>query len=165
MLSIVVSIAAVAISLISLFVSRRKDRRDVFLKLHEMLISPDLQNGRRVLFQLHGRAGRIDDLSPEDYAAANRALAAFDVAGLYCHKKYVSQDEVIELWAASLTRMKYAARSFLDHRDAFWPGVPTWPYFRRLADHAEERLRSQGVDITRFTAPTPPPPSSSPGPS
>ncbi|MEU5341445.1 hypothetical protein AB0H18_11525 [Streptomyces sp. NPDC020766] len=153
MLSITISTIAVILSLISLFVSRRKDQRDVFLKLHELLISPDLQNGRRVLFELHARAGRIEDLSEPDYASANRALSALDAAGLYCHKKYVSEKEILDLWAPSLTRMKYASRSFLEHRDAFSPGIPTWPYYRRLADNAEDHLRSRGIDIEQFVAP------------
>lgn len=155
--AIAVSVLAVTISLFSLLANRRKDRRDVFLKLHEQLISPELQNGRRVLFDLYARSGQVQDLSREDYTSANRALAMFDIAGLYCHKKYVSEAEILELWAAPLVRMKYAAEPFMRHRDAFSPGVPVWPHYRRLADHAEELLRGQGVDIVQFTAPTPAP--------
>jgi hypothetical protein len=162
MLSIVISSVAVIVSFISLFVSRRKDKRDIFLKLHELLVSPELQNGRRVLFQLHARVGRVEDLSEADYASANRALASLDIAGLYCHKKYVSEKEILDLWAPSLARMKYAAGPFLQHRDSFWSGIPTWPHYRRLADHAEEYLRSRGVDIDQFVTPVPSP---SPGPS
>jgi len=160
--AIAVSVLAVTISLFSLLANRRKDRRDVFLRLHEMLISPELQNGRRVLFDLHSRSGRVEDLSPEDYASANRALAVFDVAGLYCHKKYVREKEFLELWDLPLVKMKYAAEPFVRHRDAFQPGTPVWPHYRRLADHAEESLRRRGVDIDQITArtPTPVPPGS-----
>ncbi|MDA4891939.1 hypothetical protein PFZ55_34210 [Streptomyces sp. MS2A] len=167
MTSIIISAIAVTISLLSLYVNRRKDRRDTFLKLHELLISPELQNGRRILFELYARGGRVEDLPPDDYTSVNRALAVFDAAGLYCHMKYVSEKDVLDLWAPSLTKVKYAAGDFLSHRDAFWPGVPTWAHYRRLADSAEERLRSRGVDIARFTAPAPsgaPTPASAPTP-
>ncbi|MFF1651954.1 hypothetical protein [Streptomyces sp. NPDC058255] len=155
MAAIIISAIAVTLSLVSLFLSRRKDRRDIFLKLHELLVSPELQNGRRVLLELYARAGHVEDLGAADYASANRALAAFDVAGLYCHKKYVNEGEILDLWAPSLTRMKYAAGPFLQHRDSFWSGVPTWPHYRRLADHAEQHLKSQGIDIDQFAAPRP----------
>ncbi|WEH15301.1 hypothetical protein [Streptomyces sp. VNUA24] len=155
MAAIIISAIAVTLSLVSLFLSRRKDQRDNFLKLHELLISPELQNGRRVLFELYAQGSRVEDLDAADYASANRALAAFDVAGLYCHKKYVKEGEILDLWAPSLTRTKYAAVPFIQHRDAFWSGVPTWPHYRRLADRAEEHLKTQGVDIDQFIVPRP----------
>ncbi|WP_018544371.1 hypothetical protein [Streptomyces sp. LaPpAH-108] len=107
-----------------------------------------------MLFELYGRAGRVEDLSEEEYASANRALSSFDVAGLYCHKRYVREKDVLELWAPSLVKMKYAGALFLQHRDSLWRGIPTWPHYRRLADHAEAYLRSRGVDIDRFAAPS-----------
>ncbi|MGW4300123.1 hypothetical protein ACWEHT_10140 [Streptomyces sp. NPDC004646] len=163
--SVALSAVAVVVSLVSLYAGRRKDRREAFLRLHESLISSDLQSGRRVLFALHARAGRVEDLNEEEYASANRALSSFDVAGLYCHKGYVREKDVLELWAPSLVKMKYAGALFLQHRDSFWSGIPTWPHYRRLADDAEAYLRSRGVDIDRFAAPAPGLPQSRTSPS
>ncbi|MFJ5013765.1 hypothetical protein [Streptomyces griseoluteus] len=153
--SVVISVAAVVISVLSLYVARRKDRRDALLKLHESLISPELQHGRRTVFLMYERGVRVEELSGEEHAVVNRALAAFDVVGLYCHKGYVSERDILELWAVPLVRLKYAGRAFLEYRDAQVAGMSTWPRFRRLADHAETYLRGRGVDVARLTGPTP----------
>ncbi|MFJ3661695.1 hypothetical protein ACIPPM_14685 [Streptomyces sp. NPDC090119] len=163
--SVVISVVAVVISVLSLYVARRKDRRDALLKLHESLISPELQEGRRALFRMRERGVGVEELSAEDYAVVNRAFAAFDVVGLYCHKGYVSERDVLELWAVPLVRMKYAGRTFLEYRDAQVAGIPTWPRYRSLADRAEAYLRGRGVDVARLTGPAPSVPESRSGPS
>ncbi|BDH07932.1 MULTISPECIES: hypothetical protein [Streptomyces] len=164
--SVVISVVAVVISVLSLYVARRKDRRDALLRLHESLISPELQHGRRALFLMHERGAGVAELSPEDYAVVNRAFAAFDVVGLYCHKGYVSEKDILELWAVPLARMKHAGAEFLAYRDSQVAGmIPTWPRYRRLADRAEAYLRAKGVDVAGLTAPTPPVPRSRTGPS
>ncbi|MEU4108705.1 hypothetical protein [Streptomyces sp. NPDC027717] len=163
--SVVISVVAVVISVLSLYVARRKDRRDALLRLHESLISPELQHGRRVLFLMYERGAGVAELSPADYAVVNRAFAAFDVVGLYCHKGYVSEKDVLELWALPLARMKHAGAAFLEYRDSQVAGIPTWPRYRRLADRAEAYLRGRGVDVARLTASTPSVPESRTGPS
>ncbi|MCX4231731.1 hypothetical protein [Streptomyces ortus] len=142
---VVISGTALLISLYSLYRSARNDRRDVSLKLHESLIDPKLQSGRKVLHEMQGGPG---SLTPEQYELANRALAALDIAGFYCAKKYVREKDFLELWAPALVTLKRSAAPFLAHRDAQRPGaVPVWPYYRRLTERSEEYLRSRGVDI------------------
>ncbi|MFF2124511.1 hypothetical protein ACFVW1_03755 [Streptomyces olivochromogenes] len=142
---LVVSVIALLVSGVAVRYTTRIDKRDVFLKLHETLISPELQRGRRVLFDLYRRQGVVEDLSQEDYELANRALAALDVAAYYCEKKYVSEQDFLDLWAPALGRLKYAAAPFIEHRDRMFPGFPVWPHYRRLASQAESRLTSSGV--------------------
>ncbi|MEU6090950.1 hypothetical protein ABZ865_30025 [Streptomyces sp. NPDC047085] len=142
---LVVSIVALLVSGAAVRYTTRTDRRDVFLRLHETLISPELQRGRRVLFDLYRRQGAVDDLSQQDYELANRALANLDVAAYYCEKKYVSERDFLDLWAPTLGRLKYAAASFIDHRDRMFPGIPVWPHYRRLVNQAELRLTSSGM--------------------
>jgi hypothetical protein len=48
----VISVVALGVSLFVLVDSRRLDRRDLLLRLHEQLIAPDRQTGRRSLYQL-----------------------------------------------------------------------------------------------------------------
>lgn len=149
-MSLIISVVAIVISSASLYLGHRRHKRDTLLKLHEALVDPALQEGRRIVYSLYSTSGNVEDLSEADYASANRALAFFDVAGTYCYKGYVSRKEFIELWAPPLARMKYAAEAFLAHRDSFWPGTPAWPYFRRLANDAETYLKAQGVDFSQF---------------
>jgi hypothetical protein len=148
-MSLGISILAVVISFASLYLGHRRYKRDTLLKLHEALIDTDLQEGRRIIFELYKVSGDVEDLSEADRASANRALSFFDVAGTYCYKRYVNRKAFIELWAPPLVRMKYAAETFIAYRDSFWPGTPAWPYYRRLTNDAEAYLKKQGVDISK----------------
>ncbi|MEU9521763.1 hypothetical protein [Streptomyces sp. NPDC048224] len=124
------------ISLCSLYRSVRNDRRDLTLKLHESLIDPKLQTGRKVIHEMRD----VESLTPEQYELANRALASLDIAGFYCAKKYISEKDFLDLWAPALVTLGRAAGPFLAFRDAQRP-TPVWPYYRRLTEKAEQRLR------------------------
>lgn len=135
--AVVISGIALVVSLCSLYRSARSDRRDITLKLHESLIDPKLQTGRKVLHEMQD----VESLTPEEYELANRALASLDIAGFYCTKKYVSEKDFLDLWAPALVTLKRSAAPFLAHRDAQRP-KPVWPHYRRLVEHAEEHLRA-----------------------
>jgi hypothetical protein len=136
-----ISILALGISIFSLVDRKRLDKRDLTLKLHETLISPDLQAGRRIIFTLDRE---VSELSRADYESANRALATLDVAGFYCAKGYINEEDFLDLWSPSLAKLKQKARPFLDHRDAERPtDLPVWPYYRKLVDKAEAKLNSR----------------------
>ncbi|WP_405804060.1 hypothetical protein [Streptomyces sp. NBC_01187] len=140
---VVISVVALVVSVFSLMERRRVDKRDLTLKLHETLVSPELQAGRRLLFNLERE---VSQLSSEEYASANRALATLDVAGFYCDKGYVNEQDILDLWAPSLVKLKHKATPFLEQRDSERPGgIPVWPYYRKLVDRAEEDLRSRGI--------------------
>ncbi|GAA5207330.1 hypothetical protein [Streptomyces thinghirensis] len=135
--AVVISGIALLISVCSLYRSVRSDRRDITLRLHESLIDLTLQSGRKVLHEMQD----VETLTPEEYELANRALASLDIAGFYCAKKYVSERDFLDLWAPALVTLKQSAVPFLAYRDAQRP-KPVWPYYRRLAERAEEHLRA-----------------------
>ncbi|MET8901659.1 hypothetical protein [Streptomyces sp. NPDC004538] len=134
--AVVISGIALVISLCSLYRSVRNDRRDITLRLHESLIDPKLQTGRKVLHEMQD----VESLTPEQYELANRALASLDIAGFYCAKRYVSEKDFLDLWAPALVTLGRSAAPFLAYRDAQRP-KPVWPYYRRLTRKAEEQLR------------------------
>jgi hypothetical protein len=45
LISLLISMVALSVSFIALLVKRRQDRRELFLKMHERLIDPDLRGG------------------------------------------------------------------------------------------------------------------------
>ena len=49
--SITLSVAALAFSFFVFFDGRRRDRRDLFLKMHQLMISDDIAKGRYILFE------------------------------------------------------------------------------------------------------------------
>ncbi|GAA2521518.1 hypothetical protein GCM10010423_12800 [Streptomyces levis] len=133
--AVVISGIALLVSLASYYRSVRNDRRDISLKLHETLIDPKLQSGRKVLHEMQD----VASLTAEEYELANKALATLDIAGFYCAKKYVSEKDFLDLWAPALVTLKPSAAPFLAHRDAQRP-KPVWPYYRRLTERAEDYL-------------------------
>ncbi|MDX3522405.1 hypothetical protein [Streptomyces scabiei] len=136
-----ISIVALGISIFSLVDRKRLDKRDLTLKLHETLTSPELQAGRRIIFNLDRE---VSELGQEEYQSVNRALATLDIAGFYCAKGYINEDDFLDLWSPSLAKLKQKALPFLEHRDAERPSdLPAWPYYRKLVDKAEDNLQSR----------------------
>lgn len=137
-----VAVLPVAISLVALIVSgltyrdrRQQDRRDLFLKLHERLLEPELQRGRRLL---HTKARTVRDVealrdsSPDEYDLVNRAVAMSDVAAMYVARGYVDRDDFVGEWGVAYGRLWLAAEAFLEVRLRYPGGEAGWPHFRSL---------------------------------
>lgn len=111
---------------------RRQDRRDLFLKLHERLIDPDVQRGRRLLYErVHSPAdaARLREHATDDYELVNRALAMFEVFAMYVERGYVDRDMALEEWGHTIARAYERAEHFLDDREQLQTWKP-WPNLR-----------------------------------
>ncbi|WP_037864968.1 hypothetical protein, partial [Streptomyces sp. NRRL S-340] len=75
--------------------SRRKDKRDLFLRMHEQLVSPDKQRGRRLIYDMAATGRSVDDLTADEYEAINNALAYLDVLGVYYNNRYIRREDVM----------------------------------------------------------------------
>ena len=141
-----VASAALGVSLYNLARARRQDRRDLFLKLHVRLTEPELQAGRRLL---HARIKSLEDAAHvaandvQDYDRMNRALAGFDVLGLYVSEGFVDRDLVLREWADSLHRIGPAAEAFIGYRSNGQEWA-LWPHFQQLRRDAEVFLKKDG---------------------
>lgn len=145
-MSLAISFAALAFSFAIFLHGRWRDKRDLFLKLHEQLVAAELQKGRRLLYEMAAQQRDMADLSDDEYLTINHTLAAFNVLGIYYQRRYVSRKDVLTLWALPLVRTFAAAQPFLEHRDAH-QGVPVWPQFRSLYNDAHGYIRRQGISI------------------
>jgi hypothetical protein len=134
----VISLIAFTVSIFALVDGKRRDRRDLLLRLHEQLISEEHQVGRRLLYQMGGRP--IAQLDQNEFSQINAALALFDVLGLYVHRKYVRRQDALQLWAVPTVLAWRAAQPFIEYRAAEHSYRP-WPYFEELAAAAEVELR------------------------
>ncbi|MDQ0620093.1 hypothetical protein [Arthrobacter globiformis] len=129
------SIAAVLIASGALFFNWLKAKQENFLNIHDKLVDVEVQEGRRLL---HNEIENEDDparLMREDatkYDKINRALALYDVLGLYVSKRYVFKDWVLDEWGPALVRARPHARHFIAHRDK-QGGGPSWPNFAALS--------------------------------
>ncbi len=131
-----ISLTALTIAGLTYRDRRKQDRRDLFLKLHERMVEPDLQRGRRLLFT---RARTVEDVKrlredePGVFDDINRAVWMLDIAGMYVAKNYVDKDDFVAEWGSVFGRAWRGAQPFLEVRIAGLPGgSPGWPYFRAL---------------------------------
>jgi hypothetical protein len=144
MISTVISVVALGFSLFVLVDNRRRDRRDLLLKLHEELVSEERQRGRRLIYQLADQP--VESWESDQYDRVNNALAFFDVFGMYVDQRYVRKDDALRLWAEPVYLAWQAAQPFLEFR-ARQVGYRAWPYFERFARDAEADLRRRGSPL------------------
>jgi hypothetical protein len=143
--SLLLSFIAILFSIYVFLVGRRRDRRDMFLKIHESLISDDLQRGRQLLFTKVKDESSVDLLTDQEYRDINRALGTYNLLGLYVRNGYVDEADVMESWAEPLYNAWRAAGPFIEHREHNH-GFRPYAHFEALAKKAEATLvRKTGV--------------------
>ena len=142
-LSIVLSIVAVTFSIYVFIDSRMRDRRDILMKMHELLISNDLQRGRYLLFDKIVDEDSVERLSGQDYRDINRAIAAFNLLGIYVKNGYVNERDVMDVWGRSIYRSWIAAQPIIIDREK-GHGYHSYPYFKFLAERARVTFTRSG---------------------
>jgi hypothetical protein len=142
--SVALAAAAFAVSLSTFVINRRRDRRDLFLRLYERLVSVDQQRGRWLIHERLGRQHkRVQDLG-DDYEAINNALAMLNIGCYYYLHRYISRKDWLEIWSVPIVRAINAAEPFLVHRNALVGGARAWPEMRQFAADARRYLQRQG---------------------
>jgi|SRR5579859_3279261 len=162
-LTVTISILALSFSLFVFVDSRRKDQRDLFLRLHQLLNDADMQRGRYLLFHKAADEASVERLSDDEWRDINRALATFNTLGLYVSKSYVSEHDVLEIWARPIVRTWKAAQPYITYRVRL-QGYRPWRYFAFLAEKAQQELDNRGdsSELKVWRRPTHTLPNSSP---
>jgi hypothetical protein len=145
----VLTAIAVLLSMLALFNSRRLDKRDLFLKMHENLLGELPMAGRRALGHITDKASAAQAVGDSEKATAvYRALAAFDVLGLYVERGWVNERDVLEEWADSLSKYRHPKALWVEER---YPGKKfhSWPHYDDLADRATAYLAGSYVPSQR----------------
>jgi hypothetical protein len=135
-IGIALAVIGLAVTAYTVATARTSQRRDAFMRMHEVLLLPEIQEGRRLLYQVEA----IDDVPSQntiEYQKINRALAIFDTLGHYVRRGHVDRREALELWHHSLVDLKLPAETFiqarkLKHRSEWTP----WPRLRWLMSEA-----------------------------
>jgi hypothetical protein len=143
----------IAISILALFFSiyvfadnRKRDRRDVFLGIHQLLYSDDLQRGRNILFRKITNEASVEQLSDQDYRDVTRVLGAYNALGLYMKNKYVNERDVMNSWAESAYLAWKCAQPYLDYREHH-DGYRPWSNLERLAQKSQQELSRREPDL------------------
>ena len=144
--SIAISILALGFSFFAFFDRRRKDQRDIFLQMHQLLISEDLRRGRFILFQKVTDEESVESLSDNEWRDIDRALATYSALGLYIANGYVKERDVMDLWARPICRAWKAAQPYIAYRERL-QGSSSWKYFGFLAERAQQELSRTGGDL------------------
>jgi len=138
--SIVLSIVAVGFSVYVFFDGRRRYKRDLFLKIHQVLIGEGQYRGRQLL-----NAREFTDeadilrLEPEERANISLAIGSFDTLGLYLRHGYLYKAYVMGMWGDPAVRAWRAAAPFIACRQRL-SGTTAYPYFESLVREAERYL-------------------------
>ncbi|MFG1626219.1 hypothetical protein [Kribbella sp. NPDC049227] len=115
-------VVGIGLALIGLLVTaytvrlaRSAQRRDGFMRIHEALLAPDVQEGRRLLFGI----GSLDDVPAGDsreHQLINRSLAMYDTLGYYVRQHHIDRRAALDVWHHSLREVTSPARVFCDAR-------------------------------------------------
>ena len=133
---IILSCVAIAVSVLAFAEGRRRYKRDLFLKIHEMMISADLYRGRQLLLSQQHNETTIENLPHNERANISRAIGAYDTLGLYLKNKNLREADVLSMWGDPAVRAWRAAQPFVTRRSKR-SRRPAYPYFQYLAMRAE----------------------------
>lgn len=140
--SVGISLLALGFSCFVFVDNRRKDQRDTFLRLHQLLNDNDMQRGRYLLFQKATDQTSVEQLTDNEWRDINRVLSTFNTLGFYIAKHYVGEPDVLEIWARPIVRTWTAAQPYIDYRESL-QGYRPWKYFDLLAGKAQEHISSK----------------------
>jgi hypothetical protein len=137
--AVLASAGALALGFVNFRRARRLDKRDLFLRIHEALLAPEVVAGRRALYSITDQAQAAALVYQEEVLTqVYRALAMFDVLALYAENGWIDEKTVLDEWGNSLARSVTPADHFIKARyDSIqWH---SWPHYRLLAQKASAR--------------------------
>lgn len=138
-MTIAIAAAALAVSLTTLGMTRWRDRRDLFLRIHERLASIELQEGRRLIHELLRDKGlAVADLATDQRAQINHTLSSTSVASFYYTRRYIRRPDMIAQWGQLLADVCDSTEPFFAYRDAE-VGGRIWPELRTFAVDARRQ--------------------------
>ena len=142
-LSVLISCIALGFSLFTFLHNQRKDRRDLFLQMHQLLTSSDLRRGRWILFQKINDEESVERLSDDEWRDIDRAMSAYNALGLYIAKKYINERDVMDIWAKPICAAWKAAQPYMAYRQRL-EGSSPWKYFDFLSECARREIARIG---------------------
>jgi hypothetical protein len=135
LIALFLAVVGLGISLFTVWLSIRQARLNAYTRMHEMLISPEVSSGRRLLHIAYGK-GKFPEPGDADWTTINQALAVYDTLGVYMRRKIVSERLVLSAWHHPICMIREPAEAWLRHREAHGVSNP-WPSFLWLLDRAD----------------------------
>ncbi|MBP8538573.1 hypothetical protein [Streptomyces sp. MK37H] len=143
--SLLIAAAALAFSIRTHWDGIKRNRRDLFLSLHERLSHPDQVRGRTLLREEISSAAEAEKIRKKrraDYELAMSAINMLDILGLYVDKKYVDKELVFDEWGWLYGRCfdhgKYVLKDVQWYDEEREIRAP-WRHFAELGKEASRR--------------------------
>jgi hypothetical protein len=157
LIAIAIAVIAVILTLVTVLVQRRQQRQHAFQQIHDVLMTPEHQRGRWLMWDI-AKAGRLPDQGSPDYYLINRTLGMLDLLAFYARRGVVPRRWVLERWHHPLQQMAAAVALLVDERVAVARWKP-WPQLDWLIREAATYRSSDGCCLQE---PLPPPQSHAP---
>jgi hypothetical protein len=142
LIAIVIAVVAVILSLVTVLVQRRQQRQHAFQQIHDVLMTPEHQRGRWLMWDI-ATTGRLPDQGSPDYYLINRTLGMLDLLAHYARRGVVPRRWVLERWHHPLQQMAAAVTLLVDERVAVARWRP-WPHLDWLIRAAATYRSSEG---------------------
>jgi len=143
--SIILSSIAVGFSIFVFVNGLRRYKRDLFLRIHEIMIGEDQYRGRQLLLSRPYDETNIEELSFSERTNISRVLATYDTLGFYLQHGYLMKENVLDMWGDPAYRAWDAAQPFVARRRRV-SGLPAYPHFGYLAGLAASRRPQAGTN-------------------
>ncbi|MFW5469540.1 DUF4760 domain-containing protein [Knoellia sp. CPCC 206435] len=138
--ALLISFSALAVSLGTFVTNKKQDKRELFLRVHERLIDPEIQRGRMLLYErvkTVDDAARLHQQEPENYQLINRSLGMFDIFAMYVLRGYIDRELALQEWGHAFARVFQRALPFIEYR----LGSQTWTTWTHLRVFGDEAVR------------------------
>lgn len=145
LLALILAVVGVTVSLVTVRLSIRQARLNAYTCIHELLVSPEVARGRRLLFQA-SHAGKLPKPYDPGWDEINQSLAMYDTLGVYVRRRIVSKKLVLESWHHPLANIREPALAFLAHRRGQRVRNP-WPSLLTLLDEAARYRSNAGCCV------------------
>lgn len=153
-IAIAVAVIAVGLSLATVLIQRRQQRRHAFQQIHDVLMTPEHQRGRWLMWDI-ADVGRLPATGSADYYLVNRTLGMLDLLAIYARNGVVPRRWVLEIWHHPLQQMATAVTLLVDDRVAVANWRP-WPQLGWLIQQAIDYHSDEGCCLPSRLPASPP---------
>ncbi len=134
----VVGVIALALTILSLHATSRRDRRDLTLKVHQLLIAKDSRMAREQLSVLSGTPDWWVGAPVEQRLEATSVLATFELVAMQIKAGHVDRESILDLWAAPIARAMEQGRGYIEARRRNDDRPDLWLSFEIFAAEAAD---------------------------
>lgn len=140
-----VASAALATALLTYAFNLRKSKTDLFISIHEKLIAPETQEGRKHLKAISSFSA-VEELKRKGrFATVNSALALYETLAMYASRGSISDKDLDATWGRAIHERQDQIRVFIDYREEE-DGYRSWPNLTKLVDRLE-KLHARQVEV------------------